>query len=132
MTFKVILYTFKNIWYFEDLKKIEEFILLSKDLFYEESGIKIIQRLLLYLYSTNDVEPESVRSRVSKLISYKKGEEIMTASNPVTCKECGAEVEEKYPDEFQDMESCTCPECGEFLSLYFIEYYFEKCNWAVK
>jgi predicted transposase/invertase (TIGR01784 family) len=80
LTFKVILYTFKNIWHFEDLKKLEEFILLSKDLFYEESGIKIIQRLLLYLYNTNDIEPEKIKSKISELISYKMGEKIMATT----------------------------------------------------
>jgi predicted transposase/invertase (TIGR01784 family) len=80
LTLKVILYTFKNIWYFEDLKKLEELISLSKDLFTEKSEIKIMQRLLLYLYSTNDIEIEIVKDTVSKLISYKKGEEIMTTT----------------------------------------------------
>jgi predicted transposase/invertase (TIGR01784 family) len=80
LTLKVILYTFKNIWHFEDLKKLKELISLSENLFYEESGIKIIQRLLLYLFSINDIEPDIVRNTISRLISYKKGEEIMTTT----------------------------------------------------
>ena len=80
MTFKVILYTFKNIRDFEDLKKIDELIFFAKDLFYEKSGTKIIQKLLLYLFSVNDIEPDNVKNAISKLISYKKGEEIMTTT----------------------------------------------------
>ena len=80
LTLKVVLYTFKNIWYFEDIKKLEELISLSEDLFNEKSGIKIIQRLLFYLYNTNDIEIEVINNTVSKLISHKKGEEIMTTT----------------------------------------------------
>jgi predicted transposase/invertase (TIGR01784 family) len=74
LTLKVVLYTFKYIWDFEDLKKVEELIYLARNLFYKESGIKIIQRLLFYLYSTNDIKIEVLNNTVSKLISHKKGE----------------------------------------------------------
>ena len=80
LTFKAILYTFKNIREFENLEKFKEFVLLSKDLFYEESGIKLIHKLLMYIYSVNDIEISKIKETVSQNISYKKGEEIMTTT----------------------------------------------------
>ncbi len=80
LTFKAILYTFKNIRDFENIDKIEKLILLSKELFYEKSGMEIVQKLMMYIYSTNDIEVDVIREKVSQKISYKKGAEIMTTT----------------------------------------------------
>ncbi len=80
LTFKAIMYTFKNIREFEDLEKFKEFLILSKDLFYEKSGMNIIQKLVMYIYNVNDIDVESLRNTVSELISHEKGDEIMTTT----------------------------------------------------
>jgi len=80
LTTKAILYTFKNIWDLEDKDKLDELIRLSRDLFYEESGIKIIQKLLLYIYSVKDINHMKVKESISRLISDDKGEVAMTTA----------------------------------------------------
>ena len=77
---KVVLYTFQNIRDFESREKLENFIKLSKDLFYEDSGLKIIQKLLLYLYATNEVNPVNMKEAISRLISNDKGNIAMTTA----------------------------------------------------
>ena len=80
LTMKVVLYTFQNIRDFESREKLENFIKLSKDLFYEDSGLKIIQKLLLYLYATNEVNPVNMKEAISRLISNDKGNIAMTTA----------------------------------------------------
>jgi len=80
LTMKVILYTFKNIKNFEDKEKLENFIKLSHDLFYEDSGIKLINKLLLYLFTTNEVNPEDIEDSINRLISKDKGNIAMTTA----------------------------------------------------
>lgn len=80
LTMKVILYTFKNIKSFEDREKLENFVKLSKDLFYEDSGLKIIKKLLLYLYTTNEINPVEMKATISRLISEDKGNIAMTTA----------------------------------------------------
>ncbi len=80
LTLKAIFYTFKYIKEFENLEKFKELVLLSEDLFYEESGMKIVQKLIMYIYNVNDIKVESIRRTVSELISEEKGDEIMTTT----------------------------------------------------
>lgn len=80
LTMKVVLYTFQNIRDFENREKLENFIKLSKDLFYEDSGLKIIHKLLLYLYATNELNPVEMKEAISRLISNDKGNIAMTTA----------------------------------------------------
>ncbi len=80
LTMKVVLYTFKNIKRFEDREKLENFVKLSKDLFYEESGLTIIKKLLLYLYTTNEINPVEMKETINRLISAEKGNIAMTTA----------------------------------------------------
>jgi len=80
LTMKVILYTFKNISDFESKEKIENFIKLAKNLFYEDSGLKMIQKLLLYLYATNEINPTEMKEAINRLISDDKGNIAMTTA----------------------------------------------------
>ena len=77
---KVLLYTFKNIRDFEDSDKFEELIKLSRDLSSEESGVRIIQRLLFYLVSVNDIKPDNIEKVIVKFLPEKVGGRIMTTT----------------------------------------------------
>ena len=80
LTMKVLLYTFKNIRDFEDSNILEKFILLSKDLFFEESGLKIIEKMIMYLFSVNEVNPSDIKNSIVKFISEEKGDSIMATT----------------------------------------------------
>jgi len=80
LTMKVLLYTFKHIRHFQDEGILERFIVLSKDLFFEESGLKIIEKMPLYLFTVNDIQPEKVRDSIDRLISADKGDIAMTTA----------------------------------------------------
>ena len=80
LTMKVVLYTFKNIKDFWDREKLENLINLSRDLFYEDSGLTIIRKLLLYLYATNEINPVEMKETINRLISDDKGNIAMTTA----------------------------------------------------
>ena len=77
---RAVLYTFKNIKRFDDIKSLEKLIILSKDLFEQESGLKIIEKLLLYLYAASEIKPDRVQKSIVKLISEEKGDIAMTTA----------------------------------------------------
>jgi predicted transposase/invertase (TIGR01784 family) len=80
LTMRAVLYTFKNIKRFDDIKYLERLIILSKDLFEQESGLKIIEKLLLYLYAASEIKPDRVKKSIVKLISEEKGDIAMTTA----------------------------------------------------
>ncbi len=71
LTLRAILYTFKNIWNLEDIRKLDELFLLSRDLLDENSGLELIRKLLLYIYGAKDIQPEVLFDRVERIAPEK-------------------------------------------------------------
>ncbi len=71
LTLRAILYTFKNIWNLEDIRKPDELFLLSRDLLDENSGPELIRKLLLYISGAKDIQPEVLFDRVERIAPEK-------------------------------------------------------------
>ena len=80
LSLKAILYIMKNIWNMSNESEIEQLFVTFRDLFQDSSGIKIIEKLLIYLYSNSEIEPETVKSVISRVISPDEGDIAMTTA----------------------------------------------------
>ena len=80
LSLKAILYIMKNIWDMINESEIEQLFVTFRDLFQDNSGIKIIEKLLIYLYSNSEIEPETVKSVISRVISPDEGDIAMTTA----------------------------------------------------
>jgi predicted transposase/invertase (TIGR01784 family) len=55
----------------EDIRKLDELFLLSRDLLDENSGLELIRKLLLYIYGAKDIQPEVLFDRVERIAPEK-------------------------------------------------------------
>jgi predicted transposase/invertase (TIGR01784 family) len=80
LTLKVILYTFKEIRELGNLDKLDRLIELSRDLFDTSSGLKVIEKLLLYLYLVQETPPDKVKKRIEHIVAERTGDIAMTTA----------------------------------------------------
>ena len=74
-----ILYSFQNIWFFSKAEEIDRLIHLFKDIYSEKDSLRVLNLLLLYLYSHSKIKPEEVK-RVSDSIAPELGDMVMTTA----------------------------------------------------
>ena len=91
---RVVLLMLKHIFDDDFPSKFEEILGLFKEVIESETGLKSYLPLLRYVFSTrNDLSPKDIAEMVTKQISMKKGDEVMTLAEKL--REEGEKIGEK-------------------------------------
>lgn len=91
-----------SIWFFEDFRQIRDYLIQCRELFFKDSELNFIRKMMVYIYGVRNIEPGQLRILIEENVSPEKGYLAMTTAERLEKK---GRMEGKLEGKLEDAKS---------------------------